>query len=95
VIWSTVFIALFSLTASNWASDFNYAHQGNGVYTLVSSSSSFQKFVCLLGDGSSFEEKFDISVSIHHSSGVFQIFARSDLSVHIRIDLHICLTLQN
>jgi hypothetical protein len=41
VIWSTVFIALFSLIVSNWASIFNCADQGGGVYTLVSNSSFF------------------------------------------------------
>jgi hypothetical protein len=39
VVWSTVFIALFSLTVSSWASAFNCVDQGGGIWTLVSSSS--------------------------------------------------------
>jgi hypothetical protein len=41
VIWSTVFISLFSLTVSSWSSVFNCTNQGGGVYTLVSSSSFY------------------------------------------------------
>jgi hypothetical protein len=39
VIWSTIFIALFSLTVSNWVEVFNCIDQGGGIYTLARSSS--------------------------------------------------------